>query len=274
MVRRASLACVLALVLSSCDRKAEGQTVAVVNGEEITASELNAELQRANIPPGEATKEARARVLQGLVDRELLTQQAEEAGIDKSPEFVTQERLLRDNLLINMLVSRQLNTAELPSAENINKFEASRPEMFAGREMWTLQQLVYPTPENPAIKKKIEATKSLDEIARVLNENGIAFTRNTNRVDTASFPHDIWTRVRQLPQGEPFVFVANDRTIASVVTEREAAPRTGEQARPTVLAALRKQTADEVLKKRLEAARKSAEISYQPGFEPPANQTR
>ena len=43
------LAVGLALMASACDKKAEGQTVAIVNGEEITAAELNAELASANV---------------------------------------------------------------------------------------------------------------------------------------------------------------------------------------------------------------------------------
>ncbi len=220
--------------------------------------------------PGEASKEARARVLQQLVTRELLTQQAREAGIDKSPEFVTKQRQATDNLLINMLVSRQLNTAELPSAGEIKKFEEDHPQVFAKREAWTLQQLQYTTPASAAVRKKIEATKSLDEIAKILNENGIRFTRSTNRVDTAYFPNEIYNQVAALQKGEPFVIAANNRTVANVITDREPAARTGEQARAEALAAIRKAKADAVLKERLETAKKSAKITYQPGFEPPA----
>lgn len=268
MYHRLNLMLVAALVLSACDRKAEGQTIAVVNGEEITASELNAELERANIPPGEATDGARARIVQTLVNRELLTQEAREAGIDKTPEFVTQHSLMTDNLLINMLVARQVNTAELPSNAEIKKLQDSRPEMFAKRELWTLQQLQYPTVENPAVKKKIEQAKNLDELANVLRQNGVKFTRSTNRVDTAIFPRDVYAKVLSLPAGEPFVIVAGNQTVANVIAEREAAPRSGDEARAVALDALRKARADDVLKQRLEAAKKKAEISYQPGFEP------
>ena len=44
------LAVGIALMASACTKKAEGQTVAIVNGEEITAAELNAELANAKIP--------------------------------------------------------------------------------------------------------------------------------------------------------------------------------------------------------------------------------
>ena len=42
--------------VSACGKKAEGQTVAIVNGEEITAAELNAEIEHAS-PHGKAPGE-------------------------------------------------------------------------------------------------------------------------------------------------------------------------------------------------------------------------
>ena len=78
----------LALVISGCNKKAEGQTVAVVNGEEITAAELNAELSNAKAPPGLDKKDVRSRVLQQMIDRRLLAQQATKDGVEKSPDFL------------------------------------------------------------------------------------------------------------------------------------------------------------------------------------------
>ena len=43
MRSRFIFALALALIVSACNKKAEGQTVAIVNGEEITAAALNAE---------------------------------------------------------------------------------------------------------------------------------------------------------------------------------------------------------------------------------------
>src|ERR1700759_2385718 len=73
-------------VLSACQHKASGQTVAVVNDQEITAADLNAELTSSNNASGDP-KAARAAALQRLVDRKLLVEQAQSDGIDKSPEF-------------------------------------------------------------------------------------------------------------------------------------------------------------------------------------------
>src|SRR4029079_7147844 len=134
MGQRIVLAIVLACILSSCEKKPGGQTVAVVNNEEITAADLNAELASANLP-ADSSKDARAQVLERLIDRRLLAQQAKSDGLDKSPEFLNQQRRATEDLLINLLISRQTNTQQVPSAADIAKFEAAHPGVFAKREI-------------------------------------------------------------------------------------------------------------------------------------------
>src|SRR5437868_232415 len=134
MGQRIVLAIVLAFLASSCEKKPQGQSVAVVNNEEITAADLNAELNNANVSPADASKDVRAQALQRLIDRRLLAQQAKSDGVDKSPEFLNQQRRMTEDLLINMRISRQANTAQVASAAEIAQFEASRRGMVAKRD--------------------------------------------------------------------------------------------------------------------------------------------
>ena len=181
MGQRIVLAIVLAFIVSSCERKAEGQTVAVVNNEEITAADLNAELASANLSATAATKEARNAALQRLINRRLLEQQARSDGIDKSPDFLNQQRRQTENLLINMLVSRQVNTTQLPTPAQITQYEATHPEIFGKREIWTLDQIVYPLPKDAALVAKLAAAKTLDQVTQALTAAGIQFTRATRK---------------------------------------------------------------------------------------------
>src|SRR3954463_10860400 len=86
MNRRLVFAIALVFLSSACQKKATGQTVAVVNGDEITASELNAELASENASSSGTTQQARAQALQNVIDRRLLAQQAKSQGFDKSPD--------------------------------------------------------------------------------------------------------------------------------------------------------------------------------------------
>src|SRR5689334_1499862 len=125
MSQRIVLAIVLALAVSACEKKPGGQTVAVVNNEEITAADLNAELNNANVSPGDASKDVRSQALQRLIERRLLAQQARSDGLDKSPDFLNQQRRATEDLLINALVSRQASTKAVPTADEIAKFETA-----------------------------------------------------------------------------------------------------------------------------------------------------
>jgi peptidyl-prolyl cis-trans isomerase C len=268
MSQRIVVAIALAVLVSGCQKKASGQALAVVNNEEITSSDLNAELAAQNASTTGTTKEARAQAVQNLINRRLLAQQAKSDGLDKSPEFLSQQRRMTEDLLINMLVTRQANTSKVPSADEIAKFEASHPGMFAKREIWTLQQIQYPLPKDAAITAKIGATKSLEQIAQILTASGIQFTRNTRQFDSAMLPPNLYPQIDNLPPGEPFVAPGPDKAVASIISARQPAPLTPDQARQLALSQLRREQVNKLVGDRLKELKAKAKIEYQPGFAP------
>ena len=265
-----SVACILFMscVLSACQKKAEGQTVAIVNGQEITAADLNAELG-ASVNTAADPKAVRAAVLQKLVGQKLLVEEAQSDGIDKTPEYLNQQRRLNDELLINMLISRRLKTSQVPTPDEINRFEASNPQMFANRESWNLDQIAYAKPKDAAILAKIAATKSLNDVIQILNATGIHYQRRTKKIDTAALPNSIYNQLAHLPAGEPFIASGGDQSVASVIISREPNPITGDNARQVALNGIKRDQAQQFVANRIKALRASAKIEYQPGFEPP-----
>jgi EpsD family peptidyl-prolyl cis-trans isomerase len=259
----------LALVASSCQKKASGQTVAVVNNEEITTSDLNSELSSENASLTGTTEQARARALQTLIDRRLLAQQARSEGLDKSPDFITQQRRATEDLLLRMLLMRQANTVQVPSADEINRFEAAHPQMFANREAWTLQQLVFPLPKDAALIAKLKAAESLDEIAQALTASGIQFDRATRKIDTAALPVGVYRQLTKLKPNEPFLVPGPDKEIASVIIAREPAALTGDDARKLAVQAMKAEQIQKLVQDRVKDLKAKAKIQYQPGFGPP-----
>ena len=266
---RIVLIAAVALSITACNKKAEGQTVAIVNGEEITAAELNADLDSAKLPPGMTKDQARSRILQTMIDRRLLAQQAQKDGLDKSPEYLNRQRKMNEDLLINMLASRQIDTAQLPSTQEIQKFEASRPEMFDKREQWELDQLRFNMPTDQAVRAKLDAAESLDEVAKVLTDAGITYNRQKNRLDTAIIPHDLYGRLATMKAGEPFIVPIGGIGVASVIVSRQPAVLSGDEARPVAVAAMRRTQATKLMQDRLKALRQQAKIDYKAGFAPP-----
>jgi len=263
------VALVIALAATSCQKKATGQSVAVVNGEEITASELNDALTSDNTLAGGDTKQARIAELQKLVDRKLIVQQAKSDGLDKTPEFLNQLRRSTDDLLINMLVSRQANTLQVPTAAEVAKFEAGHPGMFAKREIWTLDQLIYPLPKDATVTAKIAAAKSLDEVAQALTGAGIQFTKASKQFDSAMLPPNLYAQLSNLAPGEPFIAPGPDKAVASVITARQPAPLSPDQQQQLALSQMKREQINQMLRKRVNELKAKAKLEYQPGFAPP-----
>lgn len=267
-VAAASIAILLAT--SGCDKQATGQTVAVVDGEEISAAELNAELAQANVPESVDKKTVMPQLLQRVVDRKLLAQQAIEQGIDKTPEYLTRQRRMNEELLIGLYMKRQSDAAKLPDAQAINAFIAANPQMFAERAVLSLNQIAFDMPRDPSVLQPMTDDHSLDEVAATLIRLGIPFQRGTGRLDTAQAPKAVMDQINALPAGEPFVLPQAGKAIASVVTAREPAPITGEQARRLAAEAVRRQQMSATFEKQLEQLRAAAKIEYQPGYAPKA----
>lgn len=268
-MRSILVAFVMILAMTSgCTKKAEGQTVAVVNGDEITAAELNSQLANAKLSPGIDKTKARSEILQGLIDRRLLAQEASKEGIDKSPEFVARQREMDGQLLIQMLAERKNGAALLPTDSDVAQFESSHPQMFAKREIWSLDQLRFRMPTSGPVMGQIPKTKSLPELAKVLSSNGIASTPVKATVDSSLVPQEIYEKIEALAPGEPFIVPVGTDAIASAILSRDPQPLTGDQAKTVAVAALRKQQTMKTLGDELKLLRSSAKIQYQPGFAP------
>ncbi len=67
---------------------------------------------------------------------------------------------------------------------------------------------------------------------------------------------------------EPFIIPVGNQAVASVITAREPAPITGEQARPIAVAAMRREQAAKLMQNRLTSIRQAAKIEYKEGFAP------
>jgi EpsD family peptidyl-prolyl cis-trans isomerase len=255
-------------VAAGCTKRAEGQTVAVVNGEEITVAELNSELAHADLPASIDKGKARSQVLQNMIDRTLLAQEAQKQGIDKSPEFVARKRAMDEDLLIQMFAERKNGTAQLPTDAEVAQFEAGHPQMFAKREVWNLDQLKFEMPSSATVRSQIAQTKSLPELAKVLSSNNIAATPAKTTIDSSVVPESMYGKIEGLGSGEPFIVPVGTQAVASVIVSRTAQPLTGDDARTVAVRLLRKQQTMNSLQDQVKRLRSTAKIQYQAGYAP------
>lgn len=275
MYRIAGIAIALAsLSLAGCGKEATGQVAAVVNGEEITLQEINAELGNTPIPDGVDKKAVQQAALQKIVERRLLAQAAREDGLDKTPDYLLRERQLRDALLVQLMGQRAERALKVPDQQEIDKFIGDNPLMFAGRKILTVDRIQFALPENLGQLKALENDHSMDAVAARLQQMGIQFRRDAPQVDAASLGQQRMTQIRALPAGEPFVIPENGVVTVGVIVSERAEPVPASEARPLAVQALRRQQLTETVQQRLKQGRAAAEIEYQPGFAPAADSAK
>lgn len=266
--RNLALTTILSLFVAGCGAKATGQSVAVVNGEEITIGELNAELASANVPASADKKTVMPQLLQRIVDRRLMSQRAAEQGVDKTPEYIAQQRRLNEDLLIGLSSKRQADSIRLPDQRAIDAFIAANPAMFADRAVLTLDQLQFAAPTGADQLARLRNDHSIDALAASLKAMGVVFVRTPAKLDTASVPTDVLRQIYALPAGEPFIVPIGGRMYASVITGRESADASPEDSRRIAVEAIRRQSLGTTLERELKQLRSAAKIEYQDGYAP------
>ena len=260
----------LSLVVAACGAEPTGQSVAVVNGEEISIAELNAELQSANIPPSVDRKQVMPLLLQRVIDRRLLAQQAAEQGVDRTPEFLNRQRRLNEELLIGLASKRQADSMRIPDQAAVDAFIAQNPGMFAQRARLQLDQLQFETPAQPDAIERLKVGRNLEELASILTSLGVPFTRSPAQLDTAVLQPQVLRQIEALPPGAPFIIPAGGRMYANVITRRETVNPTQAENRRIAVQAMRNRELQSSLERQLKQLRTQAEIEYQNGYAPPA----
>lgn len=272
--RKLRLATVLPLLaatsmIAACNKEPAGQVVAVVNGDEITLQELNAEVGNAQIPEGADGDAARNAALARVIDRRLLGEIAKEQRIDASPEFIMRRRQLEEGLLVQLLSQQIARNLPQPSAAEIDSFIADNPQMFARRAVLAVDQIRFAAPTRQDYLQELADTKTMAQVIEVLNRLGIRFERGNVRVDTGSMPVAMFNRVMEIGGSEPFVIPAPAGVTVSLVVASQAAPIEGDRARPIATNAIQQRALATELEKQLKDAKAEAGIDYQPGFGPP-----
>ncbi|WP_339693384.1 hypothetical protein [uncultured Parasphingorhabdus sp.] len=262
------------LLLAGCEKEPEGQVAAVVNGEEITLQEINAEVGDANIPEGIDKEVIQKAALSRIVERRLLAQSAREEDLDKTPEYLIRRRQLEDSLLVQLLGKRAERTLRVPDQQAVDKYMAENPSMFAGRKVFTIDRIQFPLPGNMEQLKSLEDDHSMTDVAAKLDKLGIKYQRGAAKMDSAQLGQKRLDQIKALPEGEPFVIPENGMVTVAVITGESPVSAEGADMGPMAMQAMRNQELAKALQERLKQARAKGDIKYQPQFAPSSDEEK
>lgn len=261
------------LALAACgsnDAAPTGQVVANVNGEEITTTDLNSELNGATAPTPEGQKNLQRMALENIINRTILAQAAETEGLAEGPEFAVIERKAKQAALVELLQRKVGGGIPAPGREEIEDFVAENPSMFASRRVFVVDQIVVPQ-ANQELARALQPVKTLAEAQAVLKQRNIPANNTVGVIDALTIPPQAAAQISALSPDEVFIIPSGQGLRINHVRSSQVDPITGEQARNIARELLTRQRTQVALQNsladRIKAGR--ANVKYNDAFAPP-----
>lgn len=138
--------CALVAALVGCGKLggspakgSDAQVAARVNESDITVHQVQQALQRLR-QPSDGGEVAARRALDQLVEQELSAQAARGQGLDRDPDVVQTLEVVRREVLARAWQDRLALEAVRPSSDEIDRYYAANPALFAQRRLYMLQE--------------------------------------------------------------------------------------------------------------------------------------
>lgn len=267
---------VAAAGLAACgskDKKA-GQSLVKVNGEEITVLQLNDELGRAGVQAGQQ-EAASKQLLESLIDRQLILEEAMRNKIDRSPEVVQAIERAKAQIIAQAYLQSVTSKVAKPSKAEIDDYFQKHPEFFAKRKIFDLEQLFIANKNfGDELKLFVDSAKTLGEVSEWMDKHGVQYARGQAIRSSMDLPPETVAKLLELPKGQLFIVGEGDSRVLNVIAAIKDSPVTATNAAPQIGQFLTSKMMKDAAGVEVAHLRSLAKIEYLNASAPVAAQTQ
>jgi EpsD family peptidyl-prolyl cis-trans isomerase len=170
-----------ALALAGCGKdggtgKAQGPVVLTINEKSYTTAdlerEINQELRRTpELQPALASKDGQKQLLDRLVRRELLLQEAERRKMGERSEVADQLAAFRRDMLIRALLQEEIGAKVTVEEKEVQEYFSSHPDEFSGDQVRARHILLQTEEEAKQVLQRLGKNESFEDLARGLSRD-------------------------------------------------------------------------------------------------------
>jgi EpsD family peptidyl-prolyl cis-trans isomerase len=249
-----------------------GQVVAVVEGQEITLRDLNAELAGLNVTDPKLRKAAQDEALRKIIGRKILAKAAQDQGIDKTADFALERQRADESLLAEALEQKLAAGVPAPTREEVEHYVSDNPDLFDQRKIMTVDQIRIVKPSDPARLQELAPLNTMPEIKVLLEREHTQYQEGTTQLDTAALGPDVSAKILKLPPNEVFVVPSGGYALINQIQSTVIQPLKGDQAISLATAYLRRKHVDDALQLSVRALLQKGDstVAYNPAYKPAA----
>lgn len=260
----AALVLLTAAGLSACGGKEKkpGQALASVNGEEITVLQLNEEMQRANVQASQQDA-ASKQLLESLIDRQLLQNEAVKEKVDRDPKVVQAVERAKALIVAQAYMQKRIGTIARPTKDEVEDYFNKNPQFFSQRKQFDMRELVIASADmNDQLKAAMDSAKSLDDVATWLDANKVKYARTQLSRTSADLAPELSAKLLEMPKGQLFIIREGDRTLLISLADVRDNPASLAQAAPQIEQFLFNKKNKDMADAELKRLRTAAKIEY------------
>lgn len=258
-----------ALLVAACgdrppEKKVATQVAAKVNGGEISVHQVNFLLQSApNIPASQA-EIAKRQALDSLIDQELAVQQALDAKLERTPNVMQAMEVARREILSRAYLEQTVAKLGKPSTDEVRKFFGEHPELFSGRKVYRLEEVVFgATPETLAnVKLWMGQGRTAAEIVSQLRAGSVEVGGGVVVKPAEQLALEMLPKIAQAKEGQPMLFETAGKAALITVLAAKAEPMDEAKAMPFIETYLANKQKTDLARDTMRQLREKAKVEY------------
>ena len=260
--------------LSACGQTQQQNTApaaATVNGKEVSSSQIDLALARVGTLNEEQRKQAGKRVLEQLINQQLLLQKAAENKLESDPKVLQVIDAATKQILAQAYLEKIAAGAANPTPEAIAEFYTKHPELFSERRIYRFNQLIVAISRErlEALKsklgeldKKSKKTLVMRDLVAWLQSEGLKFKAGSATQAAEQLPLEMLPTFHKMKEGDLTLLPAQGgvQVLQLVASQTQALDQ--EKAKPVVEKYLLNRARLTLSQDELKRLRESAKIEY------------
>jgi EpsD family peptidyl-prolyl cis-trans isomerase len=275
-IRHAQLITITMLftLLSACEQPPSANrqaVVAKVGGATISEAELGLAVSRLGTLNAAETAQARSKVLEALIDQQLVSNAARKAKLDRDPGVVLALQQAQRQVLVDAYMERMFRGMAKPSDAEIKDYFNQHPELFSARRIYRIQefQLQMDSKRLPEVAAQLKQSHNLAGFADWMKSQGIDGKAGQAVKPAEQIPTAFLAQLKNMQDGQVTVLATGPNSITLLqLQSSQAQPVTLEQARGAIEQVLLSEKRKTSLEAEIKKLRSSGKIEYVSGFFP------
>jgi EpsD family peptidyl-prolyl cis-trans isomerase len=260
---------IASVIITGCGSKSDksdkkdSQVAAQVNDKEITIHQVHNQLSRSGITGEAEAKEASKKILDSLIDQELLVQEAVRKKLDRDPSVMQTIEDAKRQILSQAYVERMVYSRTQPSPAEIKDFYDKHPELFAKRKAYKFHAFVIAKDKfNDSLKAGLDSAKTAGDVSSILKNKGIEFKDSEVQWLAEQAPMEILPAIAKMKVGDIVSMEQGGNLTLMLLENAVDNPVNEDQAKPVIEKFVVNSKNRESLENKLKQLRAGEQITY------------